>query len=272
MAESTKVREEQQPVTSIHEPEATTAAVVCETVSTKAEPSSSTPAEPEMKLPELSEVVLHRLARQAEYYFSAANLSKDTYVSTLRSLNDGYVPISIIANFGKVKSLVPYDGFNAVRKAATEFSELLEIVEINTQTGKRVSETETHNNDTAEPPSTLEAVGPIGGQPIPLSKIAASPASSPATVKSVTSIQNTVIIREVPRSTEEAHVRELFTFESCPAIQSMHLDVANCWSVYRILDNDIHPQYIFDDSLTWLLASLFVSSGLLLWILHPEMI
>jgi metal-sulfur cluster biosynthetic enzyme len=190
-----------------------------------------------MKLPELSEVVLHRLARQVEYYFSAANLSKDTYVSTLRSLNDGYVPISIIANFGKVKSLVPYDGFNAVRKAATEFSDLLEIVEINTQTGKRVSETEPHN-DTAEPPSTLEAVGPIGGQPIPLSKIAASPVSSPTNVKLVSSVQNTVIIREVPQSTEEAHVRELFTFESCPSIQSLHLDVGNCWSVYRILGDD----------------------------------
>jgi hypothetical protein len=184
------------------------------------------PADPEMIVPETSEVVLQRLARQVEYYFSTANLSRDTYVSTLRSLNEGYVPVSIIANFGKVKSLVPYDALNAVRQAARDCSDLLEVVYINTETGKRVPVDE---NDADSTLNTLEAVGPISGEPIPLSQVSTFIPVSPPATKTVPSIQNTVILRDVSESTEESHIRELFTFEKCPSIQSLHLDVANCW-------------------------------------------
>jgi La domain len=52
-----------------------------------------------------NEVVYRALARQLEYYFSSQNLAVDTYLQTLRELNDGCVPISIIANFSKVKSI-----------------------------------------------------------------------------------------------------------------------------------------------------------------------
>lgn len=53
-----------------------------------------------------NEVVYRALVRQLEYYFSSQNLAGDTYLQTLRELNDGCVPISIIANFSKVKSIV----------------------------------------------------------------------------------------------------------------------------------------------------------------------
>ena len=48
----------------------------------------------------------HDLSRQLEYYFSTANLKVDTYLQTLRSLNDGCVPIPILANFSKVQMIV----------------------------------------------------------------------------------------------------------------------------------------------------------------------
>jgi hypothetical protein len=227
MAESSKVRDEEIISTSN---DTATTPVSCPTPpgnsNDESSPSMAAPAEPEMIVPETSEVVLQRLARQVEYYFSTANLSRDTYVSTLRSLNDGYVPVSIIANFGKVKSLVPYDALNAVRQAATDCSDLLEVVYINTETGKRVPVDENDEDSTL---NTLEAVGPISGEPIPLSQVSNVIPVSPPAIKAVHSIQNTVILRDVSESTEESHIRELFTFEKCPSIQSLHLDVANCW-------------------------------------------
>lgn len=48
----------------------------------------------------------HDLSQQLEYYFSTANLKVDTYLQTLRSLNDGCVPIPILANFSKVQMIV----------------------------------------------------------------------------------------------------------------------------------------------------------------------
>ncbi len=178
--------------------------------------------------PEKSKVVMERLARQVEYYFSTTNLEKDTYLATLRSLNDGYVPLSIISKFGKVKALMPTDTLNTVRRAAIDCSDLLEVVHIDTETGKRVDE---ETVATSPDVLTVEAVGPKSGEPIPRTSIASNPIA-PAVVKpsnSSTPVQNTLIIREVPEGIEELHIRELFTFEKCPHIQSLHLDVANCW-------------------------------------------
>ena len=55
---------------------------------------------------EVEITVYKALARQIEYYFSSQNLMADTYLQTLRELNDGCVPVSIIANFSKVKTIV----------------------------------------------------------------------------------------------------------------------------------------------------------------------
>ena len=172
--------------------------------------------------------VLERLARQVEYYFSDVNLEKDAYVSTLRSLNDGYVPLSIISNFGKVLMLAPQDSIDAVRKAATNCSELLEIVHIDKRTGKRLDDKfETVSLDS----QTVEAVGPKTGAPIPMSSIQTHP-SSPCASKPMAApapVQNTVIIRDVPEGTQDSHIRDLFSSETCPQIQSLYPDVANCW-------------------------------------------
>ena len=50
--------------------------------------------------------LLEALTPQLEYYFSAANLSGDTYLRTLMGLNSGYVPVAAVATFGNVQRIV----------------------------------------------------------------------------------------------------------------------------------------------------------------------
>jgi hypothetical protein len=190
------------------------------------------------------------LARQLEYYFSTDNLSKDTYVSTLRSLNDGYVPLFIIAHFGKVQALAPYESaLQAVQIAATDFSAFLEVVLVNSDTGKRVPKE-------SNSPKTVVAIGPISGEPIPAEKIGSTNTTclstgagteavkevllTPASTKDLaialsrtpisrSCVRNTVILREAPDDVTEETIRELFAFEGCPPVSEAHLDLQSCW-------------------------------------------
>jgi hypothetical protein len=222
--------------------------------------SSPSPQEDPTKQKQQQMSIIHQLlARQLEYYFSTVNLAKDTYVSTLRSLNDGYVPVSIIANFGKVQALAPYDmALEAVQVAATDFSELLEVVQVDSETGKRIlpeQQQDQGNNKSNRKTKPIMAVGPISREPIPMELISsnfiggtafpAAPATTatPSSLSSTTtpsttpvnasnsnnSVQNTVILREAPEDAQEESIRDLFNFENCPPIQSVHLDLYNCW-------------------------------------------
>lgn len=167
---------------------------------------------------EQHDLLLSALARQLEFYFSPANLSRDTYLQTLQSLNDGYVPVSIIANFAKIQAI--YSGqeeharIQAVVKAATLHTGVLEVAYISTITNKKVSD---------QDENTILAVGP--------SKVTSSSSTSLSSLVSPkTPIQNTIIIREAPEDVVEEDVRGLFD-ESCPPLQDVHEDVANCWYV-----------------------------------------
>lgn len=171
------------------------------------------------------EQVLAQLARQLEYYFSQANLEKDTYVETLRQLNDGFVPVSILQRFSKVQTLVPFETVEAILKATVEHTSLLEVASIDSKTGKRVEE---------ENSNTILAIGSCSGEPLENNSLQSVVASSPNTPG--TPIQNTIIIREVDSRIGEAEVRALFDDEHCPPIVNLYLDVFNCWYVlvYRL--------------------------------------
>eukprot|EP00536_Pseudo-nitzschia_multiseries_P005000 jgi/Psemu1/295747/fgenesh1_pm.90_\ len=218
-------------------------------VETKAE--EETPEEREQRI-----VTLKLLARQLEYYFSEANLSRDTYLSTLRDLNDSYVPISIIANFGKVQALVPYESaLEAVVLSATDHSDLLEIVELD-ETGKKITNNEEEKKDESEITVVILAVGSTSGKPIPTSQIqpndkskavldagsptgsTPSPASNPERTTSTrsNSVQNTIILRDVAEEVEEKTLQDLFAFEGCPSVESIREDLHSCWFV--TLDTD----------------------------------
>jgi La domain len=181
----------------------------------------------------VSEDVLNQLSRQLEYYFSTVNLSRDTYLRTLRELNDGYVPATILANFAKVQLICPYDSYTAVIEAVTNCSENLEVVFVDKETSRKVQ---------AEGPHTLLAIGPKHSKPIELPttpitpRAIASVASSNITdavesmsVPPIFGVQNTIILREVKEGVTEDDIRELFDFEKCPPIQQVVEDISSFW-------------------------------------------
>lgn len=160
---------------------------------------------------------LTALARQLEFYFSPANLARDTYLQTVRSGHDGYVPASILANFAKVTSLCPIDEdrVQAVAKAVSNFSTSLEVVSLSHKTLKKL--TDTTADDAAQ---GLVAVGLVNN-------IMTPPASPARKIP----VQNVIILREVNKDVTEDDVRSLFQFDSCPPLESVRQDVANCWFV-----------------------------------------
>ena len=56
----------------------------------------------------LSEETEHAVLRQIEYYFSEANFPKDKFLmAEVAKSSEGWVDLSVIANFNKVKSHIP---------------------------------------------------------------------------------------------------------------------------------------------------------------------
>lgn len=182
--------------------------------------------------------VLCQIARQLEYYFSQQNLSKDTYLQTLRQLNDGCVPVTILANFAKIQFILsPYfplfcdeeSRMQVILQAVTEATDLLRVNSIDTATGKIATD------ETPSSATTILAIGPVHKEPLTL------PSSSTATDGSLlhqqrelssssSSSSNTIILRDVDPDVTEEEVRELFEqIEGCPAIVSIHADIACCW-------------------------------------------
>jgi hypothetical protein len=171
----------------------------------------------------VSNETLDLLARQLEYYFSTMNLSRDTYLQTLRNLNDGYVPASILANFAKIQLFCPFDSYNAILKAATDHSESLEVVHIDKESSKTVL----HGG-----PNTLLAIGPKDHNPIQLSN------SSLASYNSIPKLipsnhddsPDTIVFRDVREDVVDDDFRQLFLeCEIQPPIKEIVKDVSNYW-------------------------------------------
>jgi La domain len=201
---------------------------------------------------------LQALARQLEYYFSKPNLAKDMYLQTLRSLNDGCVPVNILANFAKVKAILTPQVVNnnnnnsphqhggggkkptlsatelllleetrthSILQAVNEYTELLQIHSIDTVTGRIVSD------ETPSSAITILAVGPTSddGVVVPCPPVAVS--TSMAALEST----STIILRDVQPVVTEAEIRELFaSIPDCPAIMQAVSDVAYHWYVVSI--------------------------------------
>jgi La domain len=172
---------------------------------------------------QVSYETLDMLARQLEYYFSNVNLSSDTYLQTLRNLNDGYVPASILSNFAKIQLLCPFDSYNAILKAATDHSENLEVVNIDKETSKTV---------VCAGPNTLLAIGPKDHNPIQLPKSSLTAHNSLSNIKSSNNdySPDTILFREVPEDAVEEDFRQLFSeCEIRPVIKEIVKDVSNYW-------------------------------------------
>ena len=170
--------------------------------------------------------VYSQLARQLEYYFSEKNLSTDTYVQTLRQLNDGCVPVSILGNFAMVKRLVMSLTFvtdepgrlAAVEEAARNHSDRLIVCLIDTKTGLRVADEESQDADSAA--HRILAVGTVDNKPLVLDTSIPQP-SSP--------IVKTIVLRDVETGVTPEEIQELFKSGGFPPVTSIQPDVANCW-------------------------------------------
>jgi len=180
---------------------------------------------------------LQALARQIEYYFSAQNLANDTYLQTLRNLNDGCVPVSILANFAKVKAILtpPKAGskkkvpaslllqeeearIHAVLQSVNEYTEMLKIHSIDTATGKIATD------ETPSSALTILAVGAAETR----GPLMHAVSSSSSLLQGLTET-STIILRDVDPVVNEAEVRGLLDGLDCPPITRVVSDVANCW-------------------------------------------
>lgn len=185
--------------------------------------------------PQQQSLVLSQLARQLEYYFSVQNLRKDTYLQTLRNLNDGCVPVCILANFSKVRSIVRSADddvrVHAILQAAAEYTDLLKVYSIDTATGKVTTD------ETPSSANTLLAIRPNNNEPIELSPETMKRTLSVSTLSALNGpspgaghkTSNTVIFRDLAPDVSEEEVRALFEFEGCPKIIKMYADIAYCW-------------------------------------------
>eukprot|EP00978_Attheya_sp_CCMP212_P020899 scaffold60464_cov49-Attheya_sp.AAC.1 len=82
--------------------------------------------------------LLPTLAAQLEYYFSPANLARDTYLKTIMDLNSGYVPTTVLATFANVNRIArqslaytpQQDQLASLLQSAAALSSLLEVVSL----------------------------------------------------------------------------------------------------------------------------------------------
>jgi hypothetical protein len=189
-------------------------------------------SERERMLLEQEGLVLGILAKQLEYYFSQTNLAKDTYLQTLRSLNDGCVPVTILANFTKVQALLPgrteLGRIHAIRQAVECFSpNALRLFVIDSVNSKIVTDQEDSVDELTTSATTfIVAVGTWDQQPLPAVSVV-----STANVASVSASHATIIVRDVPEHVSEEDVRLIFALPDGPSIVSVRQDVAHCWFV-----------------------------------------
>lgn len=188
--------------------------------------SASSNHEDQLNIADQQAIVLGQLARQLEYYFSNHNLSTDTYMQTLRSLNDGCVPVAILASFTKVKTFVPGQNeetrVHALLQAAAEYSELLKVYSIDTATGKLTTD------DTPSSAKTILAIGTVSQEPLEMDL--SPPNIQQHAVSAEEAFTNTIILRDVPPHVRTEQIRALFDeMEGCPAVTSIQQDVAHHW-------------------------------------------
>jgi La domain len=184
------------------------------------------------------------LARQVEYYFTKRNLSTDTYLQRLRQLNDGCVPISILANFGRVRAMVISSSSNrenAIVEAINRHSTSLAVYAVNTTTGKRrTGDLDAGDHDDScggDGANRSMAIADSHSSPnltiltVGLAVCDEHPPDSVGLTKEGTlDITDTIILRDVHPTVNEAEIRSLFeAIDECPSVTKICADVAQCW-------------------------------------------
>ena len=201
--------------------------------------------------------LFQQLLQQLQFYLSPDNLRTDTYLQTLQRLNDGCVPVHILANFAKIKALLwatpaltkRFASDKArmlmLRRAVLEQEDSgLRLVAIDTATGTEVPQGE--DDDHFGISNTIWAIGPVQGVERRL--------SSDNNTKEVAGegprVSNMVLLRDVQPIVTTDEIRELFQqqVKDCPAILSINADVANCWYVFLLSSSLVSTSCMTDAS------------------------
>jgi hypothetical protein len=181
------------------------------------------------------------LCRQVEYYFTKQNLSTDTYLQRLRQLNDGCVPISILANFGRVRAMVVSNSSNrekAIVEAINRHSTSLAVYAVDTTTGKRqTAGPADHESSCNDGANCVSSADPQNSHNLTILAIGLAvcdehPPDSIDFAKEggVLDITDSIILRDVHPTVNEAEIRSLFeAIDDCPPVSKICADVAQCW-------------------------------------------
>lgn len=140
--------------------------------------------------------ILESLKAQLEYYFSAQNLAKDMFLQSILLQNQGYCNLETLARFANVVRIC--EGADDVPKLLTDAAATSDVLIV-----KR-----TEDDDDV----------PLGIGP----KIIQNQKSAR---------RNTIILREVPPEVTEEDIRSVFSWDGCPVVESVRLDVGNYWFV-----------------------------------------
>jgi hypothetical protein len=180
--------------------------------------------------------LLNALSNQLVYYFSPANLLKDTFLTGAMNFNSGCVPIEILANFSNIQRMIAtfYSNYPHVYEQE-DFQNLLchaacgtdnarqylRVIVVD-QFGRFVAKFGEEYISSGELTYSL-AIGPSLTTP-PLES--PPPSSNETAVKS-----NIVILRDVSDQATEDDIRAVFTHPSSTVIKSIQKDVEHCWYV-----------------------------------------
>ena len=186
----------------------------------------------------LQALLLEKLAKQLAYYFSTENLKTDTYLQTLRNLNDGCVPVNVLANFSKVKALLwaTHSLTNCflqeaarqdiIMQAVRQDGTTLHLEQVDTATGKIVPE-----DAQDKPAATIWAVRPDSSEQKEQLLLEEQQKEEAASV-----FTSTILFRDVRPNVTKEEILHLLAHEidDCPPLISVNQDVANCWYVVTL--------------------------------------
>ena len=203
--------------------------------------------------------LLIALASQLEYYFSAMNLRRDTYLRTIMSLNSGFVPTTVLATFANVNRIVAQHDMDGsllsdeldvptlIRKAALENSHILDVVVLDTD-GAILAPFIDYKPSDETPQITLVAVGPSADSSkrqldrLRTTKQTTGESSKdflrPSAFSEVQSSdadkqQHVIILRDLPESITPEEVKQIFDKNlqkaDGPKVTDIRSEVGNCW-------------------------------------------
>lgn len=175
----------------------------------------------------LNETLMHELSKQIHYYFSPQNLASDVYMNKIMRENSGYVPVSTLMNFAKVKKIISRhtEGINIITSNLQNIllnsvvgSSDLEIVSLNSY-GEHLADY--GDNDFGSKISSHVIA------------IRSNVSANEVLEKNDSKKSYLVILRDVPEEATEVDVRNIFSNADGkePIIENIQKEVGKCWFV-----------------------------------------